>query len=238
MKTKKETISYLPLLYEIRNRLLIIIFIFITSFIAGLFFYENIVSFFLTILNLKGAKIIFTSPFEYMNLALNCGLIVAIIATLPIIIYQLIKFIKPALNDKEFKIFRNNIPLSFILFVFGFYVGFETMKYVGLLSYQTAQRLGIESYLNISNLLSVVLLTSTLMGVAFQFPLVLIFLIKTNIIKREFLVSKRPLAYIIAIIFTSLMPPTDILSLILLTLPLVILFELVLLFTKSSINNL
>jgi len=232
MTNQESQSSYLPLLYEIRRRLLIIIIIFFTSFAAGIFFYERIIKIFLVLLNLQGAKIVFSSPFEYMNLALNCGLIVAIIVTLPFVLYQAVKFIKPALTEKEYKIFNKNIPFSIILFIFGFFVGFETMKYVGFLSYQTAQHLGIESFLNVSNLLAVVLLTSTLMGLAFQFPLVLIFLIKTNIVKREVFVSKRPLAYIISIIFASLMPPTDILSLILLTLPLVFLFEVVLLLTK------
>ena len=208
--------------------------ILLISFFTGLVYYEKIVSLFINLLNLKGATIVFTSPFEYMNLALNCGLIIAIIATLPIIIYQLVKFIKPALTEKEYKIFKNNIPWSLILFAAGFTVGFYMMKYVGLLSYQTAQRLGIATYLNISNLLSVVLLTSSLMGLAFQFPIVLIFLIKMKIISRQALVSKRPIAYIIAIVFASLMPPTDILSLILLTAPLVVLYEVVLLLSREN----
>lgn len=223
---------YLPLLFEVRNRALLIIVFFIVAFLVGLFYYEKIVGLFLNLLALKGAMIVFSSPFEYMNLALNCGLIVAIITTLPLIIYQLIKFIKPALTEKEYRLFKRTVPLSFFLFIAGFYTGFWMMQYVGSLSFQASKNLGIVSYLNISNLLSVVLLTSTLMGVAFQFPLVLIFLIKMNIVKRETLISKRPLAYIIAIIFASLMPPTDALSLILLTIPLVFLYELVLLFTK------
>uniref|UniRef100_A0A7C4R5D7 Sec-independent protein translocase protein TatC n=1 Tax=candidate division CPR3 bacterium TaxID=2268181 RepID=A0A7C4R5D7_UNCC3 len=231
-KTPPQKSPYLPLLFEVRNRALLIIVFFIASFLVGLFYYEKIVSLFLNLLALKGATIVFSSPFEYMNLALNCGLIVSIISTLPLIIYQLIKFIKPALTEKEYRIFKRTIPLSLFLFLAGFYTGFWMMKYVGALSFSAAQKLGVVSYLNVSNLLSVVLLTSTLMGVAFQFPLVLIFLIKMNIVRRDTLISKRPLAYIIAIIFASLMPPTDFLSLILLTIPLVFLFEIVLLFTK------
>jgi Sec-independent protein secretion pathway component TatC len=85
---------YLPLLFEVRNRALLIIIFFIVTFLIGLFYYEKIVGLFLNLLALKGATIVFSSPFEYMNLALNCGLIVAIVTTLPLIIYQLIKFIK------------------------------------------------------------------------------------------------------------------------------------------------
>jgi len=107
------------------------------------------------------------------------------------------------------------------------------MKYVGVLSYNTSQKLGISSYLNISNLLSTVLVTSSLMGIAFQFPIVLIFLIRFKVVSYKLIAEKRFIAYILAIVFAALMPPTDIISLILLTIPLVILYEIVLFFTKN-----
>jgi len=225
--------DYLPLLLEIRKRILIILSVFIAATILGAIFYEKIVVIFLSLLALKGATIIFTSPFEYMNLAFNSGFIIGIIATLPLLIYQLAAFLKPAMTAQEFSIFKKTIPLSIILFLAGFCVGFVMMKYVGQLSYQTSQELGISSYLNVSKLLSTVLLTSSLMGIAFQFPIILTILIRLKIISYKFIAGKRPLAYIIVIIFASLMPPTDILSLILLALPLVILYELVLFFSKN-----
>lgn len=225
--------EYLPLLLEIRKRIFIILIVFIAATILGAIFYEKIVVIFLSLLSLRGATIIFTSPFEYMNLAFNSGLIIGIITTLPILIYQSIVFLKPAMTTHEFSIFKKIIPLSIILFLAGFAVGFVMMKYVGQLSYQTSQELGISSYLNISHLLSVVLLTSSLMGLAFQFPIVLIILIRLKIVPYKFIAQKRPFAYILIIVFASLMPPTDILSLFLLALPLVILYELVLFFSKN-----
>jgi len=167
------------------------------------------------------------------NLSLNCGVVVGVIITLPLIIYQLIGFFEPAMTKKEFKTFKNVIPLSLILFIAGFIVGFIMMKYVGVLSYNTSQKLGISSYLNISNLLSTVLVTSSLMGIAFQFPIVLIFLIRFKVVSYKLIAEKRFIAYILAIVFAALMPPTDIISLILLTIPLVILYEIVLFFTKN-----
>ena len=225
--------DYLPLLLEIRKRILIILSVFIAATVFGAIFYEKIVVIFLSLLSLKGATIIFTSPFEYMNLAFNSGFIIGIIVTLPLLVYQAAAFLKPAMTAHEFSIFKKTIPLSIILFLAGFCVGFVMMKYVGQLSYQTSLELGISSYLNISKLLSTVLLTSSLMGIAFQFPIVLTILIRLKIISYKFIAGKRPLAYIIVIVFASLMPPTDILSLVLLALPLVILYELVLFFSKK-----
>jgi len=224
---------YFPFLIEIRRRIVTIFLVFSVAAIVGVIFYEKIVTLFISLLDLKGATIIFTSPFEYMNLSLNCGVVVGVIITLPLMIYQLIGFFEPAMTKKEFKTFKNVIPLSLILFIAGFIVGFIMMKYVGVLSYNTSQKLGISSYLNISNLLSTVLVTSSLMGIAFQFPIVLIFLIRFKVVSYKLIAEKRFIAYILAIVFAALMPPTDIISLILLTIPLVILYEIVLFFTKN-----
>lgn len=86
------------------------------------------------------------------------------------------------------------------------------IKYVSAISYQAAKNLHVATFINISHILSITLLTSSLMGLAFQFPLGLTILIRLKIISRNWLAGKRPFAYIIAIIFASLMPPTDILS--------------------------
>jgi len=230
---QNKTNVYFPFLIELRRRIITIFLVFIAAAVIGVMLYQNIVTLFLSLLDLKGATIIFTSPFEYMNLSLNCGIVLGTIITLPLIIYQLIAFLRPAMTEKELKTLKNFIPLSLVLFLAGFTIGFIMMKYVGLLSYQTSLKLKINSFLNITNLLSTVLVTSSLMGLAFQFPIVLIFLIRFKVISYQFIVNKRPIAYIITIVFASLMPPTDILSLILLTIPLVILYEIVLLFTKS-----
>lgn len=232
MKEKNNPNSYLSLLIEIRRRIIIILLIFIVATTIGVTQYEKIIKFFLHLLNLEEATIVFTSPFEYMNLALSCGLITGSITVLPFFFYQLISFLKPALTKKEFIIFRRYIPFSLVLFITGFAVGFWTIKYISRLSFQAAKNLGVTSFLNVSHLLSVTLLTGILMGLAFQFPLILIVLVRFNIVSRKFLVDKRPFAYIIAIIFASLMPPTDILSLIILTIPLAILYEFVLIFTR------
>lgn len=225
--------AYLPFLIEIRRRVLTIFLVFSIAALGGVVFYEKIVLLFIYLLDLKGATLIFTSPFEYMNLSFNCGVVVGVIVTLPLIISQLVNFFKPALTKSEYRTFKNVIPLSFILFLTGFAVGFIMMKYVGVLSYNTSLKLGVGNYLNISNLLSIVLVTSALMGLAFQFPIVFIFLIRFKVISYKFVQGKRLFAYIGALVFSSLMPPTDILSLILLTIPLVILYECVLLFTKN-----
>jgi sec-independent protein translocase protein TatC len=92
--------------------------------------------------------------------------------------------------------------------------------------------IGIGNILDISRLLTTVLLTSTLMGIGFQFPIILLLLMRIGIIKHDQLSKRRSWVYLGSLIFAILLPPDSILADILLALPLVILFELTLILNR------
>ncbi|BCX15100.1 MAG: twin-arginine translocase subunit TatC [Patescibacteria group bacterium] len=222
----------LPFLMEIRRRILFTASVFLVFSFLGFFYYEKIIKSVFNLLNLPAVNIVFTSPFQYMELAINCGVAVGLVISFPLIIWQLLSFLKPALKPKEFRIILLLLPVSLALFAGGFGVGIWMMRYVVSLSYQKSVELSIGTLLDISSLLSKIIVTSSLMGIAFQFPIVMTALMQLNIVKTKKFAKQRPLIYTLAIIFAALMPPTDIFSLLLLTLPLVILFELTLLLNK------
>jgi sec-independent protein translocase protein TatC len=82
---------------------------------------------------------------------------------------------------------------------------------------------------DIQRFFSQVIMTAILTGFIFQMPLVLSGMIRFKLISRKYLVSKRPYVYAVLLIIAVLLPPTDILSLIILMVPLVLLFEVALL---------
>ncbi len=94
--------------------------------------------------------------------------------------------------------------------------------------------LGIGNVLDISRLLSTVFLTSVFMGIGFQFPLVLLLLMRIGIIKHTHLSKQRMWIYLGSFIFAVLLPPDSILADVLLSLPLIILFELTILLHRIS----
>lgn len=227
----------MPFLIEIRKRLLFTVSLFLASGFLGFFYYERIIRFVLNLLNLPNVNIVFTSPFQFIDLAISSAVAIGLITTFPLIIWQIISFLKPALKPKEYKTLVNLLPINLVLFVGGFGFGTLMMRYVISLFYQKSQELAIGTLLDISNLLSKIVVTSSLMGIAFQFPIVITALLRFKVIKYESLKKQRPIAYTIAIFFAALLPPTDLLSLLLLTLPLVILFEFTLLLNKLTKAN-
>lgn len=231
--TVQENINrYFPLLSEVRRRLLFVFSIFILFGVFGFFYYEKIITYIIGLLDLNGVNIVFTSPFQFLNLAISSSLTIGLIVTIPLLVYQLLTFLKPALKSKEYRSVVTLLPISILLFIGGFVFGFLMMKYVVTIFYSKSVELNIGNMLDISKLLSQILVTSAMMGLAFQFPIVMSLLMDFKIVSHKLFSSGRPVAYMIAIIFAAIMPPTDVLSLILLTLPLVILFELTLLLNR------
>lgn len=230
-------VKYSPFFSEIRRRLIFTLSIFIIAAGVGFIYYEKIVSIILKIFAIEGINIVFTSPFQFFTLAVNSALLVGSIAILPALIFQALSFIRPALRAKEYKAIVTLLPIAILLFLFGFTYGVLIMKYVVMVFFQKSVELHIGNYIDVSLLLSQIMTTATLLGIAFQFPLVLTVLIRLRIIHPSMLSKQRLFVYVLSLLFAAILPPTDVLSLFLLFLPLALLFELTLLFNKYLHNK-
>lgn len=224
--------KYSPFFKEIKKRFIVTLVVFVLALITGFVFYENIIKLIVNLLRLDGVNIVFTSPFQFLSLAMTSSMLVAIITILPLIIFQVMSFLKPALKKNEFRIIMTFIPFSTLLFACGFGFGLLIMRYIIEMFYQKSLELNIGNFLDISNLLSQVLITSALMGLAFQFPILLTILIRLEIISYKFLENYRLWAYVLSLLFAAFLPPTDLLSLFLLCLPLIMLFEATIIINK------
>lgn len=228
---------FFPYLMEVRKRLFFLISLFSIFSLVGFIYYEKIITFVLTLLNMQNFNVVFTSPFQFVNLAINSGLMLGVIAVFPLIILQIISFLKPALRPKEYRSLLIILPISLILFVSGFIFGAIMMKYVIEIFFQKSSELKIGNVLDVSSLLSTIITTSSLMGLAFEFPIFLSALLYFKVLKYKMIARQRPYIYTGLLFFVFLLPPTDVLSDLLLTLPLVFLFESTLLLNKVFNKN-
>lgn len=237
-KTLSESYErYFPFLLEVRKRLMFVLAFFLIAASIGFLQYEKIVSLILVIFKLEGVNIVFTSPFQFMNLAVSSAFFVGIVTVFPLIVFQILTFIRPALKPNEFRTILMIIPLSLVLFGFGFSIGALMMRYVVELFYEKSQQLAIGNFLDISALLSQIIVTSALMGLAFEFPIVITVLVKLKVVKLKLIEKQRILAYGAAVLFAAILPPTDLLSLVMLTAPLIVLFELTLILNKYVLKS-
>lgn len=234
----EDTINtYFPYLMEVRRRLMLAACMLLIGSALGFFYYEKIVAFTLRMLDLQGVNIAFTSPFQFFGLSISCALVVGTLFAFPVLVLQLMSFLKPALKPREYKAVVYMIPISILLFALGFGFGVVMMRFVVQLFQNKSVSLNIGNLLDVTQLLSQIMVTSALMGLAFQFPIVMTFLMKLKVVKYRVFAKQRPFAYIAAMVFAALMPPTDLLSLFLLTFPLVLMFELTLILNKVFLKS-
>ena len=229
--------KFYPFLLEIRKRFLFAGSLFVIAAIVGFFSFQRIVTLVLGFFSLQGVNIVFTTPFQFFTLALNCGLVVGVIVIIPVIIFQLLGFLKPALRQREYRILVNILPLTLVLFSLGFGYGVLVMKLLLQIFYRTSVSLQIGNVLDIEKFLSNVLLTGLLMGVSFLFPIVMTVLMLLKLVKHSFFERQRIYAYLIAVIFVILLPPPDLISDVVLFAPLVILFELTLILNRVFLKT-
>lgn len=224
--------KYSPFLNEIRKRIIFTVSVFALATISGFVFYEKIIKFLIEILSLKGINIVFTSPFQFINLAISCGIASGLVLVFPLLIYQILSFLKPALRKKEFRMIVGFLPFSIILFLMGFSFGVFIMRWQIQIFLARSVSLNIGNVLDISHLLSTVLITSMLLGIGFQFPIIVFLLLRIGIIKQSQLSKQRLWIYLASLIFAILLPADSILADILLALPLIIMFELTLILNR------
>lgn len=221
----KNIEKFLPYLEDLRHRLYRGVILFVVSFVGGFLSAGIILKKILYFVHIDQVVVATSSPFQFTDIAMDVGFFLAIMVSVPYVIYSFYVFILPALTRSEKIQFFKSIPVSAGLFIVGFVYGFFILyNALGILA-SINIGLGIANFWNIGEFLSQMLITSALLGILFEFPLLLSLLIKLGITTTQTLKNNRRIAFFLTFCLTSLLPPTDGVSLVAMALPLVLLYE-------------
>ena len=160
-----------------------------------------------------------------MNADIMVCVVGGIILAFPFIVWQLWGFIKPGLKDKETKSVRGVVFYVSLLFFTGVSFGYY------LLAPLSIQFLGNYTFADVQNtptLLSYLKLTTSLVfgtGLVFQLPVVVYFLSRIGIVTAAFLRKYRRHAFVVNLIVAAIITPPDVTSQILVSLPILLLYE-------------
>lgn len=226
--------NYSPFISEIKRRIIFTLSFFLLSTLLGFIFYENIIKILINVLNLNSVNLVFTSPFQFINLAVSCGMATGLILVFPLILFQILSFLRPALKRKEFKLLVKFMPYSIMLFLSGFGFGFLVMKWQIEIFLAKSASLGVGNLLDISKLLSSVILIAVIMGISFQSPIILHLLMKMGLVSPASLRKKRVWVYFGSLILAILLPIDSILADFILVLPIIALFELTIILNRNK----
>lgn len=185
-------------------------------------------------LNLQSIEL--TAQFmSHMKMAFMC----AIVLTFPYFIYQIWKFIAPALYDNERKKVRNAFLFSSGLFYFGVAVGFLLIFPLMLnffADYQVSE--SVTNNFSLSSYIS--LLTSMVLtfGIVFEFPVIIALLSAIGIIKKQTMKKYRRHAICALVILAAVITPSgDPFSLVVVAVPLYLLYEFGVMICKSDTSE-
>jgi sec-independent protein translocase protein TatC len=231
MSKKKEKIF----LNELKRRSLKVGIFFLVVLICASIFVENIFSLIIKGLNPpKGVSLIISSPSNSALILLSIIFFTALAISLPFFIYQLIMYVKPALTKREKSLFLLFLGVFAFLFALGIIFGFFITKSV-LMPF-LAKLVVNTSVLNmwdISEFINFFLIICFGMGLTFQMPLIISFLVKMQIIEISTLSKFRKHIFVLILIAVAFLTPNgDPFSLIIVSLPLFLLFEVSILIAK------
>jgi sec-independent protein translocase protein TatC len=160
----------------------------------------------------------------------------ALILTFPYIVYELWKFIAPALYDNERKAIRGAFSFASVLFYIGLAVGYSVIFPLMInffAGYQVTP--DVPNTFSLSSYISLFSSTVLIFGIVFQFPTLIAVLSALGVVTREALRQYRRHAVCAVVVLAALITPSgDPFSLLVVTVPLYVLYEFSILICKSK----
>lgn len=214
---------------EFRARLLKSVLSFVPAFIFTWFYSEQILTFLRKpikpFLKNTSGGLIFTAPMDQFMAHLQVSMFAAVFLSSPYWLGQFWCFISPGLYKKEKRTFIffwfMGTMLFFLGALFAYFIVFPTVFSVLMNFGESIDK----AYITISYYIDFVIRFTLVLGIVFEMPLFLVFLCRAGIISVQTLKKYRRHAYLILAILAAFITPPDVLSQILLLVPLIILYE-------------
>ncbi|MBQ6534841.1 MAG: preprotein translocase subunit TatC [Opitutales bacterium] len=153
----------------------------------------------------------------------------ALCISLPFIAYFVAQFVLPGLTQEEKKLLKPGMAAAAILFCIGAAFAFMFMLPMGIAFMSSmSESMQMEMFPDAQSYYSMVLFLTLAVGVIFEVPLVEVVLIYLGVLKTEWLRKNRRMAFLVLLIFATVITPPDFITQISLTVPLYMLYEIAL----------
>jgi len=233
MVREDRSVSFFSHLEELRKRLIFcVITIIITSVVA-----YNQTTNILKHLSQPLGNLYFLSPVEAfiarMKITLFCGLYLA----LPIIFYQIWRFVETGLHNKERRSISLLVVFSFLLFTLGGAFAYFVMLPIGLKFLLSCGTATLQPIISVEKYITFVVGLVLSFGLVFQLPIIIFFLAQIGIVSPGFLFKQQKYAILIIFIVAAILTPPDVFSQCLMAIPLLILYEFSILISVFAVKK-
>lgn len=231
--SQKDLMPFTDHLEELRNRIVITGIFFVIASVVGLFISQPLIRIIQNASLLQDIPMNAFSPADPFKIYMKMSFLLGFIITIPMILYQMWAFISPGLLERERKITLTYIPIAFILFIagicFSYFILFPfVIKFMVTLS----ENMDIQTTIGINEYFQFLFQITIPFGLLFQLPVVMLFITRLGIITPQCLVKIRKYAYFVLLVIAGIITPPDLISHLMVTVPLFILYEISLFISK------
>jgi len=227
-KKKKEvdeekTMPFMGHLEELRRRIIVVLVVFVVAFIPAYYFHSEILNFFTA--PLENQKLVFLDITEPFLVNIKLAFFAAAAAILPLLLYQIVAFIKPALSKKVRRYLFIIIVIFFALFIGGVIFSYKLMIPIAL-KWLLSQGENLTQSLTVNKYVSFMGWFILGAGILFEMPLILLFLIKANILTVKQLRRQWRVVYIVILVLCAIITPDwSPVTMAILAVPMILLYE-------------
>ncbi len=222
------TETFIVHLLELRSRLLKIVIGLVVSILAFLPFSNELYTWLAQpLLNQMpvGTHMIATAVTTPFLVPMKVSTLVAIVVSLPYTLYQVWAFVAPGLYAHERRFIGPLVVVSTLLFLMGMAFAYFLVFPVLFGFIATSAPIGVSVMTDIGSYLDFVTTMFVSFGLAFEVPIAVLILVKFNLVKVEALKEARPYVIVGAFIVGAILTPPDVISQVMLAVPLCLLYE-------------
>lgn len=174
----------------------------------------------------EGERLIYTGLPEAFFTYLKVGFWGGVILSLPVIFHQLWNFVAPGLYRHERRLVVPFVFFATLLFVVGGFFGYFVVFPFGFKFFMGFSDDTIRALPSVQQYFSLALKLLLGFGVIFELPLIMVFLGKMGLVNAGFLARGRKFAVLLIFVVAAILTPPDVISQILMALPLLVLYEI------------
>ena len=211
---------------ELRKRLIVVVAFVSVFSVFGFFVSGWIIERIAGDLVPMTASVVVSHPLEIIYAQLKIGLIVGFVLALPLIIYEALMFLKRGMTEREKRIVVYVVPFSMVLFLLGAVFSYGVVLKVSMWFLAGMGRsLGVLNLWSIGRFVSFVFGLCVALGFVFQLPIIAVMLSKLGMADAVSMKKKRKYVVVLMFVASALITPPDVVTQVLVAVPLIILYE-------------
>ncbi len=220
-------------LRELRNRIAVCVIVLVLGFLLCLSFAGRIVTALTDLGTAYNYTYVYIAPQELLLVYFNLALVGAVVLCFPVLAFETYAFCSPGLSRRE----RTGVMLALLAGTLFFLLGvafarFISMPFMLRFLIGFSQEVDVSASISIQQYVSFLLTVFLIFGAVFELPVISVLLTGLGVLKAEWLAKGRRVMIVVIFILAAIITPPDIVSQIMVAIPMIGLYELSILLSR------